>query len=70
MTTIQDTLTFPIFGLTDDASVSGVAEALRGVPGVESAHVDLITAEATLQVSSKNPPPPHAGGRRDTDSSD
>ena len=43
MTTTQDVLTLPITGLTDDASASGVAEALRGVPGVESAHVDLIT---------------------------
>jgi Cu+-exporting ATPase len=33
---------------------------LQGVLGVESAHVDLVTAEATLQVSSKTPPTPDA----------
>ncbi len=60
MTTTQDTLTLPIFGLTDEASATRVGEALQGVPGVESAHVDLVTAEATLQVSSKTPPTPDA----------
>ncbi len=33
---------------------------MQGVLGVESAHVDLVTAEATLQVSSKTPPTPDA----------
>ncbi len=60
MTTTQNALILPIIGLTDDASAEGVAQALRGVPGVESAHVDLVTAEATLAVSSKNPPTPDA----------
>jgi Cu+-exporting ATPase len=60
MTTTQDILSLPITGLTDDASATLVEEALRAVPGVESAHVDLITAEATLQVSSKNLPKPDA----------
>ena len=60
MTTMQNTLILPIIGLTDDASAEGVAEALRTVPGVDSAHVDLVTAEATLEVSSKTPPTPDA----------
>jgi len=60
MTTTQNALILPIIGLTDNASAEAVAQALRGVPGVESAHVDLVTAEATLEVSSKNPPTPEA----------
>ena len=38
----------------------GVEATLRAVTGVVSARVDLVAAEATLQVSSKNPPAPDA----------
>ena len=58
MTTIQDTLTLPIFGLTDDASATTVEEALRAVPGVKSVHVDIVSGKAALEVSQNRPPTP------------
>ena len=57
---MQDTLIFPISGLTDQASATEVEATLRSVSGVANVCVDLITGEATLQVSPKDPPTPDA----------
>ena len=57
---MQDTLILPISGLTDQASATEVEATLRSVTGVSNVCVDLITGEATLQVSSEDPPTPDA----------
>lgn len=57
---MQDTLILSISGLTDPAIATEVEATLRSVAGVANVCVDLITGEATLQVSPKDPPTPDA----------